>query len=73
MAEIIEGKWEDLAHRHDLMGRKVRVIVLEENEQQSEDPWLKLLEAWANDHDPVAHWVDDSRESIYSGTTDDPR
>jgi len=73
MAEVIEGKWEDLAGRQDLRGRKVRVIVLEEGGKREEDPWLKSLRAWADSHEPVGHWVDDSRESIYSGTLDDPR
>ena len=73
MAEIIEGKWEDLAGREDLRGRTVRVIILEEGEKGKEDPWLKALHAWVAAHEPVAHWVDDSRESIYSGTIDDPR
>ena len=72
MAEVIEGKWEDLAGRQDLRGRTVRVIVLEEGGRR-EDPWLKSLQAWADSHEPVEHRVDDSRESIYSGTVDDPR
>lgn len=70
MAEIIEGKWDDLVGRKELQGRKVRVIVLEEGE---EDPWLKSLQAWVESHEPLGHWVDDSRESIYSGTIHDPR
>lgn len=73
MAEIIEGKWEDLADRRDLRGRKVRVVVLEEADKGENDPWLKSLQAWADSHEPAGHWVDDSRESIYSGTVDDPR
>jgi len=73
MAEVIEGKWEELAGREDLRGRKVRVIVLDEGERREEDPWLKSLHAWADSYEPVSHWVDDSQESIYSGTVDDPR
>jgi len=73
MAEIIEGKWEDLAARQDLRGRSVWVIVFEEGEKGQDDPWLKSLWAWADAHEPVGHRVDDSRESIYSGTIDDPR
>jgi len=72
MAEIIEGQWDDLVARHDLHGRKIRVIVFEQGEGD-EDPWLKLLRAWVHSHKPVGHLVDDSRESIYSGTADDPR
>jgi hypothetical protein len=37
------------------------------------DPWLAVLKAWAESHTPQGHLVDDSRESIYSGTVDDPR
>jgi len=73
MAEIIEGKWEDLAGRQDLHGRRVRVVVFEGSEKGEEDPWLKLLQDWVDSHEPLGQWVDDSRESIYSGTTRDPR
>ncbi len=67
MAEIIEGKWEDLAGRQDLQGRKVRVVVLDERGNGEEDPWLKSLRVWVDGHEPLGQWVDDSRESIYSG------
>lgn len=70
MAEMIEGVWEDLIARRDLSGRRVRVIILDENQ---EDPWLKSLQGWADSHQPLGHPVDDSREGIYSGTVDDPR
>jgi hypothetical protein len=73
MAEIIEGKWEDLAGRQDLQGRDVRVVVLEKGGATEDDPWLKSLRAWVDSHAPVGHFVDDSRESIYPGTVDDPR
>lgn len=69
--EIIQGDWDDLVRRGDLRGRKVRVIVIDE--QKVENPWLKSLRAWADSHKPLGHSVDDSRESIYSGTVDDPR
>ena len=42
MAEIIEGKWEDLAGRQDLQGRRVRVVVLDEREEGAGDPWAKV-------------------------------
>jgi hypothetical protein len=73
MGEIIEGRWEDLAGRRELRGRKVRVIILEENEPRDDDPWLKSLKDWADNHKVVDHPVDDSRDSIYTGTLDDPR
>ena len=73
MAEIIEGKWEDLvAARDDLRGR-VRVIVFDNGEKAAEGAWLRALHDWIDSHKPVNHFVDDSRESIYSGTVDDPR
>ena len=72
MAETFEGKWEDLTGRHDLQGRKVRVVVLEEREKGEEDPWLRSLRAWVDSHEPLGHRVDDSRECVYPGTIDDP-
>ncbi len=73
MAEIIEGKWEDLVARHDFLGRDVRIIVFDDGEKAVEVQWLKRLHDWVESHAPVGHWVDDSRESIFSGTIDDPR
>jgi hypothetical protein len=70
MPETIQGDWDELVKRQDLRGRKVRVIVLDRDQ---DDPWLKSLKAWADSHQPMAHAVDDSRESIYSGTLDDSR
>jgi hypothetical protein len=73
--KIIEGQWDDLISRPDLQGRRVRVIVLDAppTAPVQDDEWLKRFHAWANSHKPVGHFVDDSRESIYSGTVDDPR
>ncbi len=63
MQEIIEGRWDDLvATRHDLQGRDVRVIVLEQDEKPRGDAWLKAFHDWVNSHKPVNHFVDDSRE-----------
>ena len=73
MAEVIEGKWEDLVARHDLRGRDVRVVVFNEGEKATADAWLRAFHDWVDSHEPVGHFVDDSRESIYSGTIDDPR
>jgi hypothetical protein len=69
--EIIQGDWDDLVRRRDLHGRKVRVIVIDED--TTDNPWLKSLRAWADSHEPLGYLVDDSRESIYSGTVDGPR
>lgn len=68
---MIQGKWDDLVKNHNLHGHMVRVIVLDP--QRTEDPWLRSLLAWADSHKPLGHKVDDSRESIYSGTADDTR
>jgi len=66
--KTIEGKWEDLITRQDLAGYTVRVTVLDET---VEDPWLAKLKAFVTrDRHKVDHFIDDSRESIYSGTVD---
>ncbi len=75
---VIQGNWDDLVARQDLRGRRVRIIVLDDERPDNPRPdnaWLKSLHAWADSHMPLAggHRVDDSRESIYSGTVDDPR
>ncbi len=46
-----------------------------DDQERSDNPWLKSLHAWADSHLPLGqgHLVDDSREGIYSGTVDDPR
>jgi hypothetical protein len=36
------------------------------NEMSAEE-WSAKLRAWAASHEPVGHFVDDSRESIYAG------
>ena len=72
--QIIEGKWEDVVQRQDLRGRHVRVTVIDEPLQPAAgQSWVKLLREWAASHPRVKHVVDDSRESIYGGTVDDPR
>jgi hypothetical protein len=73
MAEIIEGRWDDLIARRDLRGRRVRVMVLEGEAGGEGDSWLASFLAWVHSHAPTAHIADDSRESIYSGTLRDPR
>ncbi len=73
MAEIIEGKWEDVAGRKDLQGRRVRIVVLDEGDWGTGDPWLKSLRTWMDSHQARGRRADDSRESIYPGTMDDPR
>jgi hypothetical protein len=79
MVRVIDGKWDDLVRREDLQGRQVRVFVIEPGVSSEPPPnetpeeWLKRFHEWAHSHKPVGHFVDDSRESIYSGTLDDPR
>lgn len=72
MFEMIQGNWDDLVVRQDLHGRRVQVIVIEEGQGQ-DNPWLKSLWAWADKHRSLGQLADDSRESIYSGTLNDPR
>jgi hypothetical protein len=70
MPRIIQGDWDELVSREDLRGHSVRVIVLDQDHDNS---WLKSLQAWADSHQPLGHPVDDTREGICSGTVDDPR
>jgi hypothetical protein len=76
---MIQGNWDDLVARQDLRGRRVRVTVIDEQlpdnsgDNPHDNPWLKSLHAWADSHKPLGYSVDDSRESIYSGTVDEPR
>jgi hypothetical protein len=69
--KIIQGVWDELIARQDLRGHRVRVIVMDED--RVEDPWLKQFRQWADSHQAPGHKVDDSRDSIYSGSLDDPR
>jgi len=75
--EIIDGEWDDLISRYDFHGRKVRIIVLHEQGSEGRGSggkaWLTKLRSWAEGHKPIGHPIDDSRESVYSGTVDDPR
>jgi len=73
LADIFEGRWEDLAGRQDLHGRWVRGVVLDEGEERAGDPWLKSLRAWMDSHEAIAGKAGDSRGSFYSGTSEDPR
>jgi hypothetical protein len=52
MSEIIQGNWDDLVKSHDLHGRVVRVIVLDQGQAEAprNNPWLKSLRAWADSH-----------------------
>lgn len=74
MSNVIEGQWDELIKRSDLQGHKVCVIVLDEvHAPPTPQEWIEKLEAWANRERPVRPLADDSRDSIYSGTLDDPR
>jgi hypothetical protein len=76
---VLEGNWEDLIQREDLRGHRVRVIVLDDDKAPLSSPptdpeeWSKRFNEWLATHSPVGHFVDDSRESIYEGTIDNPR
>ena len=82
MAElVIEGTWEEVIQRHDLRGRRVRVIVVDEGARNGgteappvgENAWVRRVREWAESHAATGHVGDDSRDSIYGGTVDDPR
>jgi hypothetical protein len=72
---IIEGPWEEIVQRDDLRGHRVRVVVVDEpvRNQIERAQWISQLRAWANTRPAIHRIVDDSRESIYGGTLDDPR
>lgn len=54
-------------------GLRVAETPASQDKHPSDNPWVKALHEWADAHEPVSHFVDDSRERIYSGTLDDPR
>jgi hypothetical protein len=74
-AQIVEGSWEEVITRTDLRGHRVRVIVMDSapTETPTGSDWLKHLREWVDSRPAVTHFVDDSRESIYDGTVNDPR
>lgn len=83
MAEhLIQGIRDDLIKRPDLRGRRVRVVVLDEEtpHQPTTNPsgdatdnlWIRRLHAWANSHHLLSHRIDDGRDAIYSGTLNEP-
>ncbi|RCS54871.1 hypothetical protein DTL42_07100 [Bremerella cremea] len=51
----------------------LKLLAIEQSESQRAKPksapeheqWGKQFRAWADGHQPVGHFVDDSRESIY--------
>ena len=60
--------------------RAVQLLEQEVRGQSSKRPselsyqeWSRRFREWAESHPPTGHFVDDSRDSIYSGTIDDPR
>lgn len=75
----IEGNWDDVVLRNELRGHRVRVTVLDKSAPrgprpaQSAEQWARELQAWADAHPHTSHFVDDSRDSIYGGTVDEPR
>ncbi|HVX86088.1 MAG TPA: hypothetical protein VH253_14995 [Phycisphaerae bacterium] len=76
---VYEGVFEEvLAHRAELAGKRVRVEVIGEPVKASEvgktpEERVSAYLAWVGAPRPVRDQMDDSRESIYSGTIDDPR
>jgi len=74
--KTIEGPWDQLIQRSDLRGHWVRITVLDEAPQQQAidpDEQFKRIQEFEKSLPHITHFVDDSRESIYSGTLDDPR
>jgi hypothetical protein len=73
--QVIKGTWEQVAQQYDLRGRRVRITLLDDGgpAAATDNPWVRQLREWAGSHTPVTEFADDSRESIYGGTVDDPR
>ena len=71
MAEVYEGVLEELIAKHDLAGRRVRIEVVELPKQPAD--WYQKALAWMEEFKVEGIVADDSRDSIYTGTRDDPR
>ncbi|GMU81014.1 MAG: hypothetical protein AMXMBFR47_08850 [Planctomycetota bacterium] len=59
-AVIAEAIEEKLAIMEDESGERA-------GRPRSKEQWLKEFREWMDNHRPVSHFVDDSRESIYRG------
>jgi hypothetical protein len=76
---VYEGLFEEvLAHRAELAGKRVRVEVIGEPvvippTGRTPEERVSAYLAWVNMPRERTFIVDDSRDSIYSGTIDDPR
>lgn len=75
---IFEGTIEELlAHQSELQGKRLRVEILSESIVPAMLPTpherATAFTQWAQKQKPITHPIDDSRDSIYGGTLDDPR
>jgi Arc/MetJ-type ribon-helix-helix transcriptional regulator len=74
---VASGHYKD---HEAAMDRAVQLLEQEHRGQYVKRPsdlsyqeWSRRFREWAESHPPAGHFVDDSRDSIYSATIDDPR
>ena len=73
MPKELVGPWDELVKREDLRGRRVRVIVEDVPPQPVHDEWVRQLYEIARLGVRAGDNINVSRDSIYTGTADDPR
>jgi len=71
----ITGLWDEIIHRLDLRGHRVKVTVLDDMKTSvvSHGAWLNGLKRMMAGGIRTGQDVDTDREDIYSGTVDDSR
>jgi Arc/MetJ-type ribon-helix-helix transcriptional regulator len=74
---VASGRFKDRETAIDravqLLEQELRGQCAKRPSQMSYPEWSRQFRKWVESHPPTGHFVDDSRDSIYSGTIDDPR
>jgi hypothetical protein len=73
--KTIEGTWEEIQrHSKELAGHRLIVTVVDfpksAQDTLSPEEWVARLREWTQSLPPVAHVVDDSRDTIYADRLD---